>query len=194
MFPIREFTLANVRATQDTDINEAQSVLYRRLSANLCKTKIPGEYYHIHGSLDATKTLEMPGLPPFRPDLDSHEACIRTIGAAVQQFTTTELENLNAAERQAGATALTRSEFAQTPHGRALRDLPPFTVQPLEKATGRVPFPAAEAGLPTQVLQGIRVLELCRVIAGPAIGRGLAAHGASVLKVTSPQLPDVPFF
>lgn len=181
---------------QDTDINEAQSVLYRRLSANLYETKTPGEYYHIHGSLDATKTLSMLGLEAFRPDLETHEECVRAIGAAVRQSTIPELEELNAAGCQAGAPALTHSDFKQTSHGRALRDLPPFTIQPLENATRRVPFPAAAAdpGAPAQILHGIRVLELCRVIAGPAIGRSLAAHGASVLKVTSPHLPDVPFF
>jgi crotonobetainyl-CoA:carnitine CoA-transferase CaiB-like acyl-CoA transferase len=44
------------------------------------------------------------------------------------------------------------------------------------------------------VLSGIRVLELCRIIAGPAIGRTLAEYGAQVIKVTSPNLSDVPFF
>jgi crotonobetainyl-CoA:carnitine CoA-transferase CaiB-like acyl-CoA transferase len=38
------------------------------------------------------------------------------------------------------------------------------------------------------------VLELCRIIAGPAIGRTLAEYGAQVIKVTSPKLSDVPFF
>jgi crotonobetainyl-CoA:carnitine CoA-transferase CaiB-like acyl-CoA transferase len=38
------------------------------------------------------------------------------------------------------------------------------------------------------------VLELCRIIAGPAIGRTLAEYGAQVIKVTSPHLSDVPFF
>jgi crotonobetainyl-CoA:carnitine CoA-transferase CaiB-like acyl-CoA transferase len=45
-----------------------------------------------------------------------------------------------------------------------------------------------------QILSGIRVLELCRIIAGPAIGRTLAEYGAQVIKVTSPNLSDVPFF
>jgi crotonobetainyl-CoA:carnitine CoA-transferase CaiB-like acyl-CoA transferase len=45
-----------------------------------------------------------------------------------------------------------------------------------------------------QILTGVKVLELCRIIAGPSIGRGLAEHGASVLKITSPNLSDVPFF
>ena len=43
-------------------------------------------------------------------------------------------------------------------------------------------------------LAGIKVLELCRIIAGPVMGRILAEYGADVLKVTSPNLSDVPFF
>jgi hypothetical protein len=46
----------------------------------------------------------------------------------------------------------------------------------------------------SQTLSGVRVLELCRIIAGPSIGRTLAEYGASVMKITSPDLPDVPFF
>jgi crotonobetainyl-CoA:carnitine CoA-transferase CaiB-like acyl-CoA transferase len=45
-----------------------------------------------------------------------------------------------------------------------------------------------------RILEGIKVLELCRIIAGPTIGRILAEYGADVLKVTGPGLSDVPFF
>ncbi|PVI05613.1 CoA-transferase family III [Periconia macrospinosa] len=41
-------------------------------------------------------------------------------------------------------------------------------------------------------LQGIRVVEMSRVIAAPVAGRTLAAHGADVIWVTSPTLPDLP--
>lgn len=37
-------------------------------------------------------------------------------------------------------------------------------------------------------------MELCRIIAGPTVTRILAEYGADVLKITSPNLPDVPFF
>lgn len=180
----------------DTDLNQAQSDIYRRLSANLYETKDRDRYYHIHGSLEATTTLKMLGLPAFRPDLTDYRLCIETIENAVKKFTVTELEELNSRHRQAGIEALKWEQFRETRHGRALCSTPPFTVSTLEHATPPVPFARQDhrPGTKPQALQGIKVLELCRVIAGPTIGRSLAAHGAQVLKVTSDRLPDVPFF
>jgi hypothetical protein len=190
---------SGLQRSSDTDLNQAQSILYRRLSANLYETSIPGEYYHIHGSLDASRTLNMIGLPAFDPALTGYRQCIDTIEHAVKQFTVPELEALNKAAQQAGVPVLNQQQFFATPHGRTLKGMSPFTVDVLEASTPRVPFPPAEntvyySDQPPQCLQGIKVLELCRIIAGPTIGRSLAAHGATVLKITSPYLPDVPFF
>ncbi|KAI5928579.1 CoA-transferase family III [Camillea tinctor] len=180
----------------DTDLHQAQSILYRRLSAGLYETR-DGDFYHIHGSLEASTTLRMLGLPPFSPELTDYRHCIDTIESAVKQFSAAELEQLNNQLRQAGISALTNQQYQQTPHGQVMSSLPPFTVQQLEGSTPPVPFPDTTSKVgsaPVQCLQGVRVIELCRVIAGPTIGRSLAAHGASVLKITSPQLPDVPVF
>jgi hypothetical protein len=95
---------------------KAQSILYRRLSANLYETKIPGEYYHIHGSLEASKTLRMIGLEPYRPDLTDYRACLDTIESHVKKFTAAQLEEMNARERQAGVTALKWDDFKRTNH------------------------------------------------------------------------------
>jgi hypothetical protein len=182
----------------DTDLHQAQSILYRRLAANLYETRTPGEYYHIHGSLEATKTLNMIGLPSYIPGLTDYKDCITTIESAVKRFTTNELEAMNAREGQAGTAVLRTEQFRATPHGLLLMSLPPFTTQTLEAVTPPIPFtnasPDFKSSVPAQCLRGIRVLELCRVIAGPTMGRSLAAHGAQVMKVTSPNLPDVPFF
>ncbi|KAI0402690.1 CoA-transferase family III [Xylaria palmicola] len=179
----------------DTDLHGAQSILYRRLSAGLYETRNQGVFYHIHGSLDASTTLGMIGLPPFAPGLTDYRQCIKTIEGAVKRFSVAELESRNQRFRQAGTAVLTQKQYRETPHGRIVNSLPPFTVRPLELSTPPVPLAEPEDRVDRiQCLRGIRVIELCRVIAGPTIGRSLAAHGASVLKITSSQLPDVPFF
>lgn len=54
-------------------------------------------------------------------------------------------------------------------------------------------FPCHEApSSPNKCLSDLKVLELSRVIAAPVAGRALAAHGADVLWVTSPNLPALP--
>ena len=100
----------------DTDLLRAQSDQYRRMSANLYATKRKGEYYHIHGSLEASTTLKMIGLEPFRSDLKSHEAIVDAIEGAVQKFTIEELEDLNRENRQAGVPVLKHEDFLKTNH------------------------------------------------------------------------------
>jgi hypothetical protein len=91
------------------------------MSANLYETKNPGEYYHIHGSLEASTTLKMIGLEPFRPDLQSHESIVDAIEPAVRKFSVEELESMNAANRQAGVPALKHEDFVKTQHVSTLR-------------------------------------------------------------------------
>ncbi|KAF7948551.1 uncharacterized protein EAE97_003962 [Botrytis byssoidea] len=182
---------------KDTDLLKAQAILYRRLSANLYETKNPGEYFHIHGSLEAGKTLNMIGLEAYRPDLTDYRECIDVIEKHVKQYTAAELEIMNAEVNQAGVTALKWEDFKKTSHGQTLLNLPPWQLDSLQDDSPSCPFPEIVPATPTskpQVLSGIRVLELCRIIAGPAMGRTLAEYGAQVIKVTSPNLSDVPFF
>lgn len=100
----------------DTDLLSAQSNGYRRMSANLYKTKNPGEFFHIHGSLEATTTLNMIGLEGERPDLTDYEEIIKVIEEKVQKYTASELEVMNKERRQAGVTAYKHEDFIKTPH------------------------------------------------------------------------------
>jgi len=141
----------------------------------------------------------MLGLPKHDPDLTDYDDIIRYIEAAVKKYTAEELDKLNLEHRQAGIQAYTWEQFQNTEHGKLLTSLPPLTVRPnkYDTTTPPAPFPSipeAPKLAARHALEGIKVLELCRIIAGPTIGRSLAAHGAQVIKVTCPTLPDVPFF
>ncbi|CAI7584778.1 unnamed protein product [Penicillium glandicola] len=178
---------------KNTDLLAAQSNGYRRMSANLYKTKNPDEYFHIHGSLEATTTLNMIGLEGQRPDLTDYEEIIKVIENKVQQYTITELEEMSKERRQAGVTAYKHEDFIKTPHGKLNVEEPAWKVSKLPGDLPPTPFPARRNGS-KKILEGVKVLEMCRIIAGPTVTRILAEYGADVLKITSPNLSDVPFF
>lgn len=90
--------------------------------------------------------------------------------------------------------SLSRRAVAELCQGKSKLGQSPWHLESLETMTPLVPFPPAAAGSKVRPLAGIRVIEMCRIIAGPAIGRTLAEYGADVIKVTSPHLSDVPFF
>ncbi|RAL10945.1 CoA-transferase family III [Aspergillus homomorphus CBS 101889] len=177
---------------KDTDLHAAQSNLYRRLAANMYRTKNENEFFHLHGSLNPSKTLNMIGLASHRSDRIEYDEIIRLIQAHVEQWTAAELEQVNLESKQAGVTVYTYKQFCDTPHGKTSIQEPWWKVCRLQGDTPPTPFAPSTTRRP---LAGVKVLELCCVIAGPVIGRILAEYGADVLKITcSSTVPDVPFF
>ena len=63
----------------------------------------------------------------------------------------------------------------------------------LENVSPPIPLPRGLSN-DSRILNGIKVIEMCRIIAGPTITRILAEYGAEVIKITGPGLSDVPFF
>ncbi len=94
-----------------------------------------------------------------------------------------------AAARGLVATALRRfDEWDATPQGEAIAAQPLFTIERIGDAAPLALPPLCEDQRP---LAGLRVLDLTRILAGPVGGRALAAYGADVLLVNSPQLPNI---
>ena len=74
------------------------------------------------------------------------------------------------------------------PQGQAISDVPVIEIIKIDDGEPQ-PLPAA-----ARPLDGVRVLDLTRVLAGPVSGRTMAAHGADVLHVRSPKLPSMEVF
>jgi crotonobetainyl-CoA:carnitine CoA-transferase CaiB-like acyl-CoA transferase len=103
--------------------------------------------------------------------------------AAVARLDAVGFETALAAADGIGAVTRTRDEWAALPHAQALAALPLFEIEKIGEAA---PAPLPDAARP---LGGVRVLDLTRVLAGPAAGRTLAEHGAEVLHLTAPHIP-----
>ena len=109
------------------------------------------------------------------------------VQAALMQWRGEDFET--AAYAASGVVALMRSydEWSALPQARALAQLPLISIEKIGEAPPK-PWPKGD-----RPLEGLRVLDLSRVIAGPVAGRTLAAHGADVLLVSGPGLPAIPW-
>ncbi|CAE6733606.1 Formyl-CoA:oxalate CoA-transferase [Paraburkholderia nemoris] len=81
----------------------------------------------------------------------------------------------------------TPDEWAALDQAKAIAGLPLFEIERIGDAPVE---PPREAGA-ERPLAGVRVLDLSRIIAGPVAGRALAQHGAEVLMVNGPHLPNI---
>lgn len=109
------------------------------------------------------------------------------VAAAVSRWKATELEDAVAAAGGCAAALRTVDEWRGTEAAAAL------AAQPLVGLTriAEAPLPNPSAAPPrNRPLQGLRVLDLTRVLAGPVAGRFLAAYGADVLRVDEPPGED----
>ena len=106
------------------------------------------------------------------------------ITSAVRQWDGLALEEAVIAAGASGGMVRTAAEWQAHPPAAALRDLPRLAVLRVGDAP---PAPLTNGPRP---LSGVRVLDVTRVLAGPTCARTLAEHGADVLRVGSPNLPD----
>jgi len=114
------------------------------------------------------------------------DATKEQVAAALGRRAAQEVEDEAARVGAVAVRVRDESEWAAHPQARAVREAPLVATA---ARPGAAPRPwTAGARRP---LEGIRVLDLTRVIAGPVAGRDLAFAGAEVLRVDSPRLPEI---
>lgn len=108
--------------------------------------------------------------------------------AALASHTAQEFEELAAQHKLVVAALRTFDEWDEHEQGKAVAELPLFSIEKIGDAD---PLPMEDLLPGDTPLSNVRVLELTRILAGPVGGRTLAAYGADVMLINSPNLPNI---
>ncbi|KAJ8085869.1 hypothetical protein PM082_004688 [Marasmius tenuissimus] len=158
--------------------------------SNIYKTK-DGRFYHVHGSLNPKPSQTALGIPEKyqpAPGETSHSIYEQKVA----QHDAEHLDTLmNDEYRQAGTICQSVDEYLTSEHGKANAHVGLYELHhvpnPSQKPSWWEPPSAPD---PSRPLFGLKIIDLSRIIAAPTIGRELAELGASVLRITSPNVVD----
>jgi crotonobetainyl-CoA:carnitine CoA-transferase CaiB-like acyl-CoA transferase len=154
---------------------------HHRTQANGFMPTRDGRVAFLHPSFPTSvpKMMALLGCP------DEREAILATVA----RWDALDLENAIAEAGVCGAMVRSPEEWDASEQGRVLAGR---SVVEVTKIADSPPEPLPRGG--EAPLSGIRVLDLTRVLAGPACARTLAQYGAEAMCVTSSSLPFVPGF
>jgi crotonobetainyl-CoA:carnitine CoA-transferase CaiB-like acyl-CoA transferase len=139
-----------------------------------------GRWIHLHGGFPRqwSRMLDLLNAADTRD----------SVANAVAKWNSAALEDAIAFMKMCGAVVRSPDEWKDSPQGKALANTPPIVIKKIGDAP---PLRVADSGNP---LDGIRVLDLTRVLAGPTCGRTLASYGADVLNVRAERLDTIEMF
>jgi crotonobetainyl-CoA:carnitine CoA-transferase CaiB-like acyl-CoA transferase len=125
--------------------------------------------------------LRVLGLDPSKATRDDAQA-------ALMNWNAVDFETAMSNAKLVATALRTFDEWDATEQGKAIASQPLFTIERIGDAA---PLDVPRITNDQRPLEGIRVLDLTRILAGPVGGRALAAYGADVMLVNSPNLPNI---
>lgn len=178
---------------KNTDLHGMTSSFYRASATNIYRCA-DGRYFHLHGSMDPEPTqdsLKLPHDMAFATAEESWNPYVDAVGKVISQ----DMQRLASDEfKQAGTICWSTDEFLASAHGKANAHAGLYETHPVPNSQASQPpcwWPSTAHTSPKRPLAGLKVVDLTRVIAAPAITRGLAELGASVMRVTAPHVTDM---
>lgn len=142
--------------------------------------------------MNAESTLRSLALPLDLP-AKSHEEALLPFIETISQIESEELQALETDKyRQAGTICYSTDEYKASDHGKANAHVGLFEIHEHPNSVQQPSWwPTSEETSVSRPLAGLKVVDLTRIIAGPAVSRGLAELGASVIRITAAHLPDL---
>lgn len=176
---------------KDTDVHKMASSPYRANATNIYRCK-DGRYFHLHGSMNPEPTQDSLNLP-HELSTSTDEEAWNTYVDAVAQIDSADMQRLASDSfKQAGTICWKPAEFQASEHGKANAHISLYDIHAVPSPTQPPTWwPSSPQTSPARPLAGLKVVDLTRVIAAPALTRGLAELGASVMRVTAPHLVDM---
>jgi hypothetical protein len=134
-----------------------------------------GGWLQIHGNYPAHKLGVIEAF--------SCEPTKKAVQDTLSKMTSLEAETYLTGRALPAAMMRTLDEWSVHPQGLAVSNLPLMEIEKIGEAD-----PLNFSDNPKRPLEGIKVLELTKVLAGPLMGRTLGEHGANVLWLNAPHL------
>jgi hypothetical protein len=180
---------------KDYDNHKSLEGPYRCGTSNIYQTR-DDRFFHLHGSLNPDVIFRMLKLPLDPPgDEDTWERVLPVFRAALAQWDSDAIDKLsNDVVKTSGSICYDVDGYRKTDQGEANRHVGLWETFRIENEKQAPSWWTDAAGNkpsdPSKPLAGLKVLDATRIIAGPTVTRGLAELGATVLRITSPNIPD----
>lgn len=174
------------------DFHNMSSSLYRQCATSIYRTK-DGRYFQLHGSMNPEPTLQSLDMPRDKPELETWDEAMQPFIERMAILDSATVQHLSSeVYKQAGVICETVDSYRASAHGKANAHVGLFEIHPVTTypSHGRRWWPDSAQTSSQRPLAGLKVVDLTRVIAAPAVTRGLAELGASVMRVTSPNIAD----